>query len=138
MAYIKPEDVRAFILDRSIQDNDLLLDLAFSESEIQDAMIRVAREYNSVPPFVSTVTAETLSSDTNIFLDGIAQQLYLSELAKLMRNDIDYTSGGVETNLVRKRIEHLKYLIQVHGERFRQTATSIKLAINLSAAFGEF
>ena len=33
--HITTDDVRAFIFDRTIEDNDLLLDLNFSEEEIQ-------------------------------------------------------------------------------------------------------
>lgn len=131
-------DVRLYILDRQVSDNDLDLDLTFSDAEIEDAMKRAARAYNSIPPFVSTVTWSNLPDDTNIFLDAIAEQLYLSLLAKLTRNDIDYTAGDVQVNLVAKRIDHLKALIKDHKERWETTAKGIKVATNLSMAFANF
>lgn len=136
--YITEEDVRNFVLDRNIEDNDLLLDLAFSPEEIEDAMKRAAREWNSIPPYVSTADPSKLDASMNLFLDAIAQQLYISELNKLMRNDIDYTAGGVGTNLEQKRISHLRELISFHGDRFRQAARDIKIALNLNQTYMHF
>lgn len=138
MSYITATDVRNFIFDRNIEDNDLLIDLNFSEAEIKDAMVRAAREFNSIPPFVETAYADCLSGDTNMFLDATAAQLYISEMSKLMRNDIDYNSGNVTTNLVAKRIEHLKTLYKVHAERFKEVAKQYKLSMNINAGFFHF
>jgi len=133
--YITIEDVRLFILDRTIDDNDLILDLAYDDSEISNAMVRAAREYNGIPPLCSFADPDALSADTNMFLDGIAAQLYISTLSKLMRNDIDYNSGGVTTNIVAKRIGHLKELIKLHQDRFMQTASDHKKFINIGQGF---
>jgi glutathionylspermidine synthase len=135
---ITEDDVRMFMLDRSAADNDLDGDLSFSSEEIADAMDRAAREYNSVPPLVSNIRAQHMNKDTNMFLDAIAQQLYISAVAKLKRNDIDYTAGGVGTNLEAKRIDHYMKLIALHGERFREAAQNIKVAQNLRSAFRHF
>ena len=135
---ITHKDVRYYLLDRTVEDNDLDLDLSFSPDEIEDAMKRAARAYNSVPPFVGSVTWNNLPDDTNLFLDAIAEQLYLSLLAKLTRNDIDYVGGDVQINLVAKRIAHLKELIKDHRARWRETARDIKVAANLSKAFVTF
>ncbi len=129
------EDVRMFIFDRTIEDNDLLLDLNFSETEIQNAMIRAAREYASIPPYTSTVNPACLPTDTNMFLDATSAQLYLSEMSKLMRNDIDYNSGNVTTNIVAKRIGHLKELFKLHQERFMTAAKQWKLTENINQGF---
>ena len=130
-------DVREYILDRNISDNALDLDLAFSDEEIVSAMKRAAREFNSIPPFVCTVKPDDLSDDTNLFLDGIAAQLYISRMSKLQRSDIDYTAGGVTTNLVSKQIEHLKSGIEFHNARFQEAAKAVKIGINLRQAYGQ-
>lgn len=135
MACITSDDVRMYIFDRSIEDNDLLLDLNFSEEEIANAMVRAAREYASIPPYTSTVCASCLPGDTNMFLDAIAAQLYMSEMNKLMRNDIDYSSGNVTTNLVAKRIKHLAELVKLYQERFKIAAKELKISQNISAGF---
>ena len=130
-------DVREYILDRSIADNALDLDLTFDDAEIISAMKRAAREFNSIPPFVSRVNPDQLPDDTNLFLDAIAVQLYISRLSKLQRSDIDYTAGGVTTNLVAKQLEHLQSGIKFHDERFRSAATALKIGINLQQAYGQ-
>jgi hypothetical protein len=127
-----------YIFDRTIEDNDLLLDLNFSEEEISNAMVRAAREYASIPPYTSRVCPSCLPNTTNMFLDAIVAQLYMSEMNKLMRNDIDYTSGNVTTNLVAKRIKHLADLAKLYTERFRTSAKEWKIAENVSAGFFHF
>jgi len=132
---ITPDDVRMYIFDRTVEDNDLLLDLNFSEKDIQDAMVRAAREYASIPPYTSCVNPACLPSHTNMFLDATVAQLYISEMSKLMRNDIDYNSGNVTTNLVAKRIIHLKDMYKFHNERFKEAAKNWKLTENVNQGF---
>lgn len=134
--YVTVEDVRSYVLDRSIQDDVLGLDLAFSDDEIIDAMRRCAREYNSIPPFVTTWNENKLPGDTNIALDGIVLHLYLARLAKLQRQDFDYQAGGIQVNDVAKEIGHLGSAIKLYGERFRSAAQTRKLVINLEGAYG--
>lgn len=138
MGCITSDDVRMYIFDRNIEDNDLLLDLNFSEEEIANAMVRAAREYASIPPYTSTVSPSCLPDETNMFLDAVVAQLYMSEMNKLMRNDIDYTSGNVTTNIVAKRIKHLSELVKFYQDRFRSTAKEWKISENVSAGFYHF
>jgi len=138
MSFITNEDVRLYILDRSIEDNDLDLDLSFSDQEIASAMQRASRAWNSIPPFVSQVIWPHLPADTNVFLDATAEQLYLSLISKLQRNDIDYTAGGVGTNIVSKRIEHLKWQIKECRERWMAVARDIKVTRNINQAYRTF
>jgi hypothetical protein len=136
-AYITEEDVRNFVLDRTIEDNELQLDLTYSPEEIGDAMMRAGRDYNSVPPFVHTVTPGSLPGDTNLFLYGTAYHLFLSRISKLSRNDIDYTAGNVGTNPVAKQIQHLQVLAKEMRAEFRDMATNIKCSINVHETFGQ-
>ena len=136
--FITVEDVRHFMMDRTTDDNDLLVDLAYSDDEIKQAMVRAARDFNSVPPLVVTANPEYLDAQTNLFLDGIAKHLYMASMSKSMRNDMDYTAGGVSTNIEQKRIEHMKFLIQMHDQRFKEMATTYKVAINIAEGFGSF
>jgi len=136
-SYITEEDVRNYILDRTLEDNELQLDLTFSPEDISNAMVRAARDYNSLPPFVGGVEASKLPNDTNMFLDGIAAQLYISRLSKLSRNDMDYTAGNVTTNIVQKQIGHLQNLIKMHRDFFREAALAQKVFINHSLAWGQ-
>jgi hypothetical protein len=135
MGCLTSDDVRMYIYDRNIEDNDLLLDLNFSEDEIANAMVRAAREYASITPYTSTVNPGCLPDTTNMFLDAVVAQLYMSEMNKLMRNDIDYTSGNVTTNLVAKRIKHLSELVKFYQDRFRTAAKEFKISENVAAGF---
>ncbi len=134
--YITEADVRNFILDRSIEDNELQLDLTYSSEEIGDAMMRAGRDYNSTPPFVDSVSPGALPGDTNLFLYGTAYHLYLSRISKLSRNDIDYTAGNVGTNPVAKQIAHMKDLAKLMKDEFTLLAQQIKVSINVSNTFG--
>lgn len=129
-------DVRAFILDRNVEDNSLEMDLTFSDEEIIDAFKRAAREYNSIPPFVGSVDPAALPDDTNVFLDATAMQLYISRVSRLQRNDVDYTAGDVTVALEKRQIEHLLKMIQFHRERFVEAAKAQKITRNLRRAYG--
>ena len=134
--YITVDDIRMYILDRFISDNELDKDLSFGDEEILAAMERAAREYNSIPPYVNGARADCLPKDTNMFFDAIVQQLYIAELNRAKRNYIDYDAGGVVTSLEAKRIKHLEDLAKDHGERFREAAQNRKIFINYSNGFG--
>jgi hypothetical protein len=134
---ITEEDVRNYVLDRTIEDNELEMDLTFSSEEIADAMRRCARSYNSITPMVSFVDADCLSSDTNVFLDGVVAQLYISRMSKLMRNDVDYTAGNVGVNIVEKQIKHLGEMAKYHKAEFITAAKAIKCTINTMNAWGQ-
>lgn len=135
--YITNDDVRMFILDDTVERNDLDMDLSFSDEEVERAMLRAGREYNSITPIgVGSVDPRALPNDTNIFLDATAEQLYLSKLAQLSRNDMDYETGGVSINAERVRIQHFKELIKLHRERWYSRAKEAKMSINIRYAYG--
>lgn len=134
--YLTADDVRSFIWDRTAADNEVDMDLVFSEKEILEAMKRAAREYNSVPPFVDAVDAQHLPGDTNMFLDAVAMQLYISRMSKLQRNDIDYDAGGSNVAFERRQIAYLKEMIPFHRDRFLEAAKNRKIHINLRSCFG--
>lgn len=136
--YIVEQDVRMYLLDRGAQDNLLDNDYTFATDEIIAAMNRAAREYNSMPPYVAqVVSADRLPNDTNIFLDAIAEQLYIAKLANLARNDFDYDAGGMQVSPDAKRILAFKELIKFHNERWRQPALQLKSAININSFWGQ-
>jgi len=134
--YLTISDIRNYIWDRSAADNQLELDLAFSDAEIRDAMKRAAREYNSVPPFVAGADPATLPTDTNLFLDATAFQLYISRLSRMQRSDIDYTAGGVTVELEKRQIAYMKEMIPFHRDRFLEATKAQKVFLNLRRAFG--
>lgn len=135
-SFITVDDIRLYVLDRTIADNPLSKDLAFSDEEILAAMERAARAYNGLPPYVDCVTAACLQKVDNTFFDAIVQQLYIGEISRMSRNEIDYTAGGVTTNLDAKRIDHLRRMAAEHGELFREAAKAHKVYVNWKNAYG--
>lgn len=132
------EDVRLFLLDRGPDDNEISIDLTFSDAEIANAMVRAAREYNSIPPlFVETVNPSDLPTDTNMFLYATAAQALLSRKAKLMRNDIDYQAGNVQVSPVRKELGYIDSLQKELKDNFIIEARQRKLTLNVMSGFGE-
>lgn len=137
--YITIDDVRHYIMDREAEDNELEMDLSFTDDEITKALQSAMRDYNSTIPLCSSYdNPAQLSGDTNMFLDGATAHLYMALWNRLTRSDIDYTAGGVTTNLVAKQIAHCKDKIKLYGDRFKETATNIKIQINVNAAWGHF
>lgn len=131
------QDVREYVLDRDVQDDALGFDITFSDAEIESAMKRCAREFNSIPPYVFAVRPDALPDDSNIFLDGVVLHLYIARMAKLQRADFDYTAGGLQANVVAKELGHLKDRIPFYDERFRSAAQNIKIGVNLQGAYGQ-
>lgn len=132
------DDIRSWIMERCIADNDIDFDLVFSDEEIMFAMQSAAREYNSIPPMDSCIQAHQMHKHTNQFFDGTAAMLYTHFIAKLMRNDMEYSAGGVTTRIEGQRIEHLKFLIQMHMQRFTETVKAEKLCRQIKRAYGHY
>jgi hypothetical protein len=137
MSYLTIEDVRNLMLDRGPDDNDISIDLTFSDEEITDAMVRAAREYNSIPPYgVDSISPDYLPMETNLFLYGTAKQLCLSRKAKLMRNDIDYSAGNVQVSPAKKEIQYLDALQKEFRDYFIMEAKQRKVTMNVMNGFG--
>jgi hypothetical protein len=135
---ITEDNVRSYIKDSVESDNPLLAgELRYTPKEISQAMRTAAREFNSLPPIgVMSVNPDHLPGDTNVFLDGITAALLRMTLLNEAANDIQVTGGNVQVSIGATQIAHLKTLIPMFDERFRTTATNIKVARNLSNAFG--
>ena len=136
MSYITEQDVRDFMMDRTAADHILLPDVAFTSEEIARAMKTAARRFNSIPPYVITVHADSLPDDTNIFFDGIAAALLDLKRINASLNDMDYSAGNVTTSVQGKLLRNLETLIPIYEKRFAEMATYQKMTANLYEAFG--
>jgi hypothetical protein len=134
--HLTKDDVRMFILDRSAADNPEENDLFFSDAEIDEAMVRAARAYNSISPRVHFVEPSKLPAHHDLFLHGTAAQLYLAKVAQLSRRDLDYDAGGVQVSPETKRLAHFTNLYKLHQEEFNGRATEHKTEINMLNAWG--
>jgi hypothetical protein len=136
--YVTVDAIRDYLMDRTVDDNEIDFDLTFEDAEIEKAMAHALRDYNSVKPISigGNCDPAQLPADTNIFFDGTIAHLYTSLIAKLSRNDVDVVAGGVKVNINAKRIEHLARLRKQHRDDFLEAATARKLTLNLRKCFG--
>lgn len=134
---LTPEDIRHFILDRTALDNELELDLYFTDDEIFKAIRHACMSFNSIPPRVYFL--EPLNAPyTMTMLHGTAYHLYLSKIDSLGRNEIEYTSGGVTSNSAAARIRNLKELAMLHRQEFETLARQEKIEQNIMSGFSTF
>lgn len=135
--YVTVGEVRAYLVDQTPEDNELEMDLSFTDEQIQTAMRMAARDYNSQPPIgVSTADPTQLPADTNLFFNGILTHLFTMKVNQWRRNDMDYSAGGVGANIVAKRIANLEKSRNEHRELFTREARDIKVTLNLRKAWG--
>ena len=137
MAALTEEDIRYFLADKQVSDNSLELDLEFTSEDIQDAKKRCAAEFNDIPPLILRIGPEQITDDRNFFKYGVAYQLYLSKRLSLQRSDIDFSAGGVTTNLVATRIRHLDKMMPLFREHFMVGANAMKVTHNRHITFGQ-
>lgn len=139
MSYITVQDIRDFIRDRSADDNDLELDIMFTDEEILQAMKSAARAYNSIPPLsVASVNWQRLPDHNNIFFHATAEYLFRAWVTQMRRNDMDYTAGGAAANLIRRRIEHMSAEIPEHRQLWEVAARDHKNFVNINQAYATF
>jgi hypothetical protein len=105
------------------------MDLEFTPEDIADAKVRAAEAFNELPPLISSVTENNLGGKL-FFKYGVAHQLYLTALMKWQRSDIDFSAGGVTTNMVQKRIDHIKSNLPMFKSEFVTGARTLKATIN--------
>ena len=132
---ITPEDIRHFLYDRTPADNEIDMDLAWSEPEILQAMRFCAMSYNAIQPYVERVTATTLPQEM-LFIHGTIYHLYLSKWSQLTRSDLDYSAGNMTVDRVKRWIAHLEKGMEVHKTEFETKGKERKLFINLNQAYG--
>ena len=134
------DDVRRFVLDRMLDDNEIDLELFFTDAEIVTARRLAVAFYNEIPPYVENIALTSCNEDCLpapiMFLNGIAHQLYLAKLQKLQKEDVDYQAGGMTVNIIKKRIAYITSNIKGFKDEFQNLAVSRKTHINYSSAFG--
>lgn len=129
------EDVRHFIYDRVASDSPVLMDLAFSNEEIQNAMRFCCISYNSILPYVENITPDRIPNNI-AFIHGIIYHLYLAKWGQLIRQDLDYTAGNTSVEHVKRWIAHLEAGMKLHKAEFDKAAKDRKIAKNLESAYG--
>jgi hypothetical protein len=135
MAYISPEDVRFFLMDRTASENFLLDDLEFTDEEIGNAMVLAVDKYNSTLPLVNTYTSESFPFRYEMML-GASAILLRSKATNMMRNNLNYnTSDGVAINDLERRKEYLG-MAQSFDAEFTDRIQKIKVSKNAEECYG--
>ena len=133
---ITEQDVRMYLLDRTVEDHLVLPDVAFSPEQIAFAMKTAARRYNSIRPYVDYVQPDSLPGDTNLFLDGIAGALFDMLRTNAGLNDMEYVAGNISTNVQGNLAKNADAIASFYNDRFTREATELKVSRNLQQAFG--
>lgn len=131
---VTEQEIRLFLLDRSIEDNPVDLDLSFSSEEIQQAEKNAVRHFNMMLPH--SIMAEGQIPSVLIHLFGTAYYLYLTKILNLCRNDVDYQAGGMTVDITKRKLANYQGVAaQMRGE-FESSAKQLKVSINTHAYMG--
>jgi len=130
------DDVRHFMMDRTVQDNEIDLELLFDDVMIKKAMEYAVKTYNSIPPFCEQgISPDRIPFIDDTFLYGVAYHLYLMLIQKGIKNELPYTAGGTGVDIDNKRIQQYKEQAQNMRAEFVDKATKIKHAKNIRQAW---
>lgn len=112
-------------------------DLTWDDTALLSGLQAVAREYNSIPPFIgSGMQADCLPADTNMFLDGAAAIIMERRARKLSMERVSFDAGGITTDPDGPVIDGLTKLAKELRERFVQQASNRKANRNLLDCYG--
>ena len=114
-----------------------MMDLAFSDDEINRAMRYACMSFNEIPPYVMVARPESIPFEA-CFLHGIIYHLYLSKVSQLSRNDIDHQEGNMQVSITKRLIANLKELMSLHKTEFETSAKNRKVIANIQGAFANF
>jgi len=132
------EDVRHFIWDRTVEDNPLELDLAFSDEDIGWAFRHAAMMYNATMPPINLIRGPRDVTDLRLtypFLIATIYHLFVAKAAQLSRQDIDYSAGNMEADFTKRRIEYLTKWAETFKEKSESGLKEYKLMINVNNGF---
>lgn len=136
MSFITVADVREDMMDRVAEDHLVLVDLAFTDPDIEWAMRTCARRFNSIRPLGFNVTEDKLPRNSSVFFDGIALALVRRWHRNVSMNDYNYAAGGVNANVQGSLLKNLEALRDKLEQEFTEYATHLKVTANLDGAWG--
>ena len=135
------EDIRHFIMDRTVEDNPIELDLEFSDEEIGWAFRHAAMAYNGIPPYVGLINGPNDVTDPRLaypFMIAVIYQLFAAKAAKLARMDIDYSAGDMQVDFTKRRVDYLTKWAQAFKDESTAGLKNYKLVINLESGYAAY
>ena len=124
------EDVRVFLRDK-LERNNLLERFEFTDKEYENAMLMALDWYNLVPPF----STYGIIPNRALFILGTSAFLLLGEAAAQMRNQLNYSDGGIHVGVDDKAALYMQFGSQLKAE-FQQASETYKMQVNAESAFG--
>lgn len=135
------EDVRYELYDRSAEDNFLLADVEFTDSQICWAVLKTVGTYNETQPVVGTTYSAVDFPYREQWISGTVAELLMMAAKGYARNDLSYQAGGTAINDKNKAQQYLQLGATMKKE-FQAWAKEVKTAENMmenissSAAWG--
>ena len=132
-ARVTEKDVRLFMMDKP-ELNPLLRGVRWSPEDIDSAIVYTVSFYNEFPPLIGGYTVETFPFRHTLLM-GVAGHLLRSAAINQASNNLTYSVDGVNVN-DNDKAEIFARLGQQYWEDFKTQVANIKVAQNLSSAFG--
>lgn len=127
------DQVREYISD--YPEANLLLDKEeFSNTFIELCMDLAVSEYNALSPRTNNTLGNMPSK--SVALLGTLWQMFLGRSALMARNHLSYSDGGLQIP-IEEKYELYKNLADNFKAQFTETASRLKVAINMEAGWGE-
>lgn len=127
-------EIRLVLRDSVPEDNNLLLEYEFSDTEIAYGIMRPIEEWNEMLPPVKTFTAATFPYREN-WRKATAGYLMRTAARKYLRDDLQYSAGGLTINDKRKWDAYEKMGKDLI-EEWRTWAKREKIRLNSQACYG--
>lgn len=125
--------VREYISDYP-EANLLLDDIEFKDTFIELCMELAVSEYNAISPRTS-ISVDGFPSLSLLML-GTLWQMYSGRSALMARNHLSYSDGGLQIP-IEEKYELYKNLAESFRVQFTETASRLKVAMNMEAGWGE-
>ena len=132
-AVISESDVRLFMMDKP-ELNTLLRGVRWSPEEVNAALINVVAYYNESPPFYGSYSIETFPYRYTL-LCGAAGYLLRSAAINEGSNNLNYSANNISVN-DKDKAEIFMRIGSMFWDEFKQKVADIKIAKNISMAFG--
>lgn len=130
---LTPNKIREYISD--YPDTNLLLDKEeFSDTYIELCMDLALSEYNTMTP--RTNYNLDIFPSMSLLLLGTVWQMYLGRSTMMARNQLSYTDGGLQIP-VEEKYELYANIANSFGNLFRETASKLKVNLNIEGGWGE-
>jgi hypothetical protein len=134
-ASITEKDIRVFLMDKP-ELNPLLRGVRWSPEEIEAALVHCVSCANEMAPPTAVYTVETFPLRYNLMI-GCAGHLLKSASINEANNNLSYQLDGVTVN-DKDKSQVFAQLGQQFWDEFKLSVKEMKMAQNLSAAFGGF